>query len=678
MADPITIDQIRQKYPQYKDMPDADLANGLHQKFYSDMPFDQFSAKIGFKGAPPAATTAATDEPRTALGVLGGALQKSVAGTGDNALSDSATGIARIPGQIVGLAGDAGKNVVHSVRDFGSQITGQGPTSMAAPKLGETGDTINKAIGLGPLQTPNDEHVATLASLVAPGGIAKVLGGLGKALGIVPVAAAASAPGTAAEAAAAASARGFKIPPSAIVKAQPRIPMTDSFGKPSMAKAQSLVPGATVEQQLADPVAIRNSAITHNQGNATSIAATDGGMADTGTIEPEAIEAAKVRPAAEYNRTGKAIGTAQATTGADGSVNLDKALDGIAQKPGLEPDIRAKIAAQVEKYKTTSASGLVNGDDTMKTISVLRARAAKQIQSNDIGMNDQGYANRSIAGALEDEMEAQLVKQGNPGQIAAYREARQQFAKLHDIETATEGGQISSAKIAKMAANGVQFSGGLKDIADFAGRFPDVAGKIPALTGDKAGTLFEAVKNKAAAAGNIHVERVMKPTLDTSVPRVPKPQTPLSSMDQPDLPMPHPLDTMPKPGGPGGPIGPLPSTSPTTAGDLGLGTPAGMDVPHSPAQVGGLGATNVPPRSGGSTLANIADDLIGPIGQKPSAERRSGAGEPIKGGKRNYDDPLELATGPDSIERPKQPTVADYTAKIKELEAKLAAKHGGK
>lgn len=42
-----TIAEIRQKYPQYDDMSDADLASALHQKFYSDMPREQFDAKVG-------------------------------------------------------------------------------------------------------------------------------------------------------------------------------------------------------------------------------------------------------------------------------------------------------------------------------------------------------------------------------------------------------------------------------------------------------------------------------------------------------------------------------------------------------------------------------------------------------------------------------------------------------
>lgn len=45
----ITIGDFREKYPQYNDLSDEQLAQGLHQKFYSDIPFEEFSSKIGLK-----------------------------------------------------------------------------------------------------------------------------------------------------------------------------------------------------------------------------------------------------------------------------------------------------------------------------------------------------------------------------------------------------------------------------------------------------------------------------------------------------------------------------------------------------------------------------------------------------------------------------------------------------
>ena len=48
-APAISIPTIRQKYPQYQDLSDDQLAQGLHKKFYADMPFDQFASKIGYQ-----------------------------------------------------------------------------------------------------------------------------------------------------------------------------------------------------------------------------------------------------------------------------------------------------------------------------------------------------------------------------------------------------------------------------------------------------------------------------------------------------------------------------------------------------------------------------------------------------------------------------------------------------
>lgn len=42
-----TIQEVRAKYPQYNDMPDGDLADALHGKYYSDMDKGEFYQKIG-------------------------------------------------------------------------------------------------------------------------------------------------------------------------------------------------------------------------------------------------------------------------------------------------------------------------------------------------------------------------------------------------------------------------------------------------------------------------------------------------------------------------------------------------------------------------------------------------------------------------------------------------------
>lgn len=53
----MNIQQIRQKYPQYDDLSDAQLASLLHQKFYADMPRKEFDQKVGLASAPVETTT---------------------------------------------------------------------------------------------------------------------------------------------------------------------------------------------------------------------------------------------------------------------------------------------------------------------------------------------------------------------------------------------------------------------------------------------------------------------------------------------------------------------------------------------------------------------------------------------------------------------------------------------
>ncbi len=49
----MTLDEVRQKYPQYKDVPDDKLAPALYEKFYKDrVSFDEFSQKIGYSAQP--------------------------------------------------------------------------------------------------------------------------------------------------------------------------------------------------------------------------------------------------------------------------------------------------------------------------------------------------------------------------------------------------------------------------------------------------------------------------------------------------------------------------------------------------------------------------------------------------------------------------------------------------
>ena len=48
-----TLAEVRSQYPQYNDMPDVALADALHQKFYADIPKDQFYKQVGLTATAP-------------------------------------------------------------------------------------------------------------------------------------------------------------------------------------------------------------------------------------------------------------------------------------------------------------------------------------------------------------------------------------------------------------------------------------------------------------------------------------------------------------------------------------------------------------------------------------------------------------------------------------------------
>lgn len=63
-----TIADIRAKYPQYSDVSDEQLVKGFYDKFYSDIPYEEFSAKLGLTPQakqPATAPTPAVPDVRT-------------------------------------------------------------------------------------------------------------------------------------------------------------------------------------------------------------------------------------------------------------------------------------------------------------------------------------------------------------------------------------------------------------------------------------------------------------------------------------------------------------------------------------------------------------------------------------------------------------------------------------
>ena len=90
MSDPITLSDVRAKFPQYKDVPDDQLVQGLHQKYYSDVPFDKFAESVGYS------------KPQSPI------LDNPVVGGAEDLLHHVTGGLAQVPAVLAGGAAGSG------------------------------------------------------------------------------------------------------------------------------------------------------------------------------------------------------------------------------------------------------------------------------------------------------------------------------------------------------------------------------------------------------------------------------------------------------------------------------------------------------------------------------------------------------------------------------------------
>ena len=102
------LEDFRQKYPQYKDVPDGKLASAIRKKYYADMPAPDFYRKAGL------GHLVGLDD--TAANGLGSDTENAQAGTGKSVI-DNLRGL----GQSAAALG----KVAFSPEDVLTKLTGQ-------------------------------------------------------------------------------------------------------------------------------------------------------------------------------------------------------------------------------------------------------------------------------------------------------------------------------------------------------------------------------------------------------------------------------------------------------------------------------------------------------------------------------------------------------------------------
>ncbi len=184
-----SIADIRQKYPQYDDMSDADLASALHRKYYSDMPREQFDAKISL--GPQSVSQETPDN--TPVGAPNSPVQNMLTGM-ENLLPAAEQGtnpnVGAYNGRYLGPATigeggevyikdengraiptDSSKHVViRDPRDNQVKVFARGEDTNEGPAVGIS-RVLAPGLATGPLaRTPGAARAATEAESVLPAG----------------------------------------------------------------------------------------------------------------------------------------------------------------------------------------------------------------------------------------------------------------------------------------------------------------------------------------------------------------------------------------------------------------------------------------------------------------------------------------------------------------------------
>lgn len=472
-----TMAEVRDKYPQYGDMSDDELAGALHKKFYADMPEDQFRQKIGLAAAKPTPPEPSMTDKALGVGEAGLKLASGAIGSLAGGLSAGGTIIANTARNAVGLpdAGDPKANMEKVQSDLTYQPrTAQGKSYSAAVEkpferveqfAEDTGAKVTEKTG-SPLAGTVVRMLPDVAMAALPGAPKALKSGARTAVDAVrPVAARIAARGEEA-----AAVRAAEEAPKQAKIAQARtiglkIPPSEATGAP----VGRVLEGVSGKVQTEMAFSRDNAKVVNRTINK------DIGLTERQSATPANIERLKQKQFAVYDRVRKA-----------GKIASDDAyreeLNAVRERTAQEEldypeDTNELIDKEIKKFDRPSA----DAGSMLSKIKSLRDRASRNMQSPDAEKFELGLAQKKIATAMENLIDRQVA---DKSLIADFRKARTQLAKIYNAEDALgPNGNYSAAVLARMQKRGVPLSGGLKTIAETYQEFPKVMRYVDNLGG---------------------------------------------------------------------------------------------------------------------------------------------------------------------------------------------------
>lgn len=429
-----TLAEVRQKYPQYADMPDDKLADALHQKFYSDLSFDDFSKRIGYQSPNRMETDADVnarvqakygnmsflDKIKGDLGSMKSGVTPIIRGAWD--------GVSAIPS----LAADAGVGLRNALTGSDYDL----PSKMSE-------DDLNTILPMP--STPGAREMRFGTSLLVG---AKV-----------------PAP------------QAAKQAPAGFVK-----PAEDLVRQQTLAQAQKagyVVPPATTNptmlnkflESVGGKIGTAQDAATKNQGVTNLLAKRAIGMTEDAPITEGGIQVAR-----------RDAGDAYSMLRAAGHIKTDPQYEDAIAKIGskytsAEKEFPELAKSEVKDLVTSLRKDGFSSDAAVDVMSILRDKASAAYKKGDSGV---GSAYKSASKAIEDVIARNLERNGDAETLKNFEAARRLIAKTHSVESAfnESSGSVSAMKLGQQLAKGRPLSGELLTAAKFGQAFPKIAREI--------------------------------------------------------------------------------------------------------------------------------------------------------------------------------------------------------
>jgi hypothetical protein len=349
-----------------------------------------------------------------------------------------ANAAARLPGVAA-----AAPNLLAAIQSGG--MSAGSATGLANPLLRAAGGAIAGGVSAG-LVNPDDAAAGAAIGSVLPGAL-QLAGAGGRAIGRV-LRGPEQAPEVA-QAVQAARQAGYVVPPT-----QARA----SLGN-------RLLEGFSGKLTTAQNASARNQAVTNAK------AAQAVGLPVDSPITVDALNQVRRSAGQAYDAVANA-GTITPTAA------YDKALDAIV----------APFKTAAQGFQNARPNAIIQEIESLRSPQFDAAAAVEKIKEVR-GLSDTAFAGgdkqlgkayRAAADAIEDAVDAHLQAIGATDALRGLRDARQLIAKTYSIERALNPttGTIDAKKLAAQLKKGKPLSGELKEVADFASRFPKAAQAI--------------------------------------------------------------------------------------------------------------------------------------------------------------------------------------------------------